>query len=85
LQNLNEMEALKDRYFDLSALSEYSMLSVSTLRDHIRRNDLPAFKVKGKLLVRKTEFDEWIERFRYEGARDLDRIADEVIQNLKSE
>ena len=74
---------LKDQYFDLSGLSVYSNLGVSTLRNHIRRG-LPSFKVGGKILVRKSEFDQWIEQFRLHKKRDISRIVDEAISRLKS-
>ena len=49
--------SLKDQYFDLKGLSIYSALAVPTLRDHIRVGCLPYFKVKGKILVKKSDFD----------------------------
>ena len=49
-----------DQYFDLPALREYSSISIDTLRDHIRRDGLPAFQPRGKILVRKSEFDAWM-------------------------
>ncbi len=62
--------ALNEQYFDLRGLSVYSSMGISTLRYHIRENDLPAFKIPGKkdrtgkVLVKRSEFDGWIERFR---------------------
>ena len=53
--------ALKDQFFDLQGLSVYSSVGIETLRDHIRSGDLLAFKVKGKVLVRKSEFDAFVE------------------------
>ena len=75
---------LKDRYFDLRGLSAYSSLGVGTIRDHIRSGSLPSFKVKGKILVRKSEFDEWLEEnFRVSGER-LNHMVDEIMNNLKN-
>ena len=71
--------SLKDQFFDLEGLSVYSALSVSTLRAHIRANGLPAFKVMGKILIRKSEFDKWISRYRINQAQDLESIVDDVI------
>ena len=62
--------ALNDQYFDLKGLSSYASMGVSTLRYHIRENGLPWFKITGrkdqtgKILVKRSEFDTWIERFR---------------------
>lgn len=73
---------LKDRYFDLRGLSTYSSLSVSTLRDHIRANGLPAYPVRGKILVKKSEFDQWIGKFRIRRDQDLNTVADEVLKEI---
>ena len=53
---------LKDQLFDLKGLSVYSALAVPTLRDYIKTGSLPCFKVKGKILVKRSEFDRWLER-----------------------
>ena len=74
--------SLKDGYFDLRGLSAYSALGVGTLRDHIRSGDLPAFKVKGKILVKKSEFDHWIEAFRINKREDLDNIVKKVMDSM---
>jgi len=75
---------LKDQYFDLRGLSVYSALGVSTLRDYIRSGKLPAFKVKGKVLIRKSEFDRWMEAQRINRKADIARIADEALKSLKT-
>jgi excisionase family DNA binding protein len=72
-----------DQYLDLKGLSKYSGLSVRTLRDHIKTKGLPCFKVKGKILVRKSEFDDWMEQFRVRKSQDINRIVDEVMASLK--
>ncbi|MBW1690820.1 MAG: helix-turn-helix domain-containing protein [Deltaproteobacteria bacterium] len=74
---------LKDQYFDLKGLSAYSALGVSTLRDYIRAGKLPAFKVKGKVLIRKSEFDKWMEAQRINRKAGIARIADEALKSLK--
>jgi excisionase family DNA binding protein len=75
--------SLKDEYFDLPGLAKYCSLKVPTLRDHIRSGSLPAFKVKGKLLVKRSEFDAWIETFRVNKKQKIDRLVDEVMDSLK--
>ncbi len=70
---------LKDQYFDLRGLSAYSALSVSTLRDHIKWNGLPAYEVRGKILVRKSEFDSWISNYRIRKSLDINKIVNDVI------
>ncbi len=73
---------INDKYFDLKSLSEYCSLGVSTLRDHIKSRDLPCFKLGGKVLIKKSEFDEWILKFRENKKDEIENIADEVIKNL---
>jgi len=75
--------SLRDGYFDLRGLAAYSTLGVSTLRDYIRRGKLPAFKVRGKVLVRKSEFDLWIQDYRMNKKKDIDRIADDALRSMK--
>ena len=75
--------ALKDRYFDLRGLSAYSSLAVSTLRDYISAGKLPCFKLKGKILIRKSEFDTWLEGHRFNKRQDLKNIVDEVMTSLE--
>jgi hypothetical protein len=74
---------LKDQYFDLRGLEAYSALKVPTLRDYIKSGDLPCFKVKGKILIRKSEFDIWIEDYRVNRTRQINDIADDVMSSLK--
>jgi len=76
--------SLNDQYFDLKGLSAYSAFGVATLRDYIRSNALPCFKVKGKILVKQSEFDRWLERYRVNKSQDLNNIVDEVMDSLKA-
>ena len=78
------MKMLQPEYMDLKALSLYSCLGVGTLRDYIRGDGLPSFKVRGKVLVRLSEFNKWMEQFREEPGR-LQRVVDEVMDSLKSD
>ena len=73
-----------DQYFDLKALSAYSSMAVPTLRDHIRDvcSPLPHFKVKGKILVRRSEFDKWLEGFRVSDSDNLEQIVEDAIKDL---
>jgi excisionase family DNA binding protein len=83
-KGLRAAEETGDKYFDLKGLSAYSALGVGTLRDHIRRGNLPYFKVKGKILVKRSEFDQWIENYRVNKKQDLDKIVDDVLESLKN-
>ena len=73
--------ALKDKFFDLRGLSAYSSLGVSTLRDHIKKG-LPSFKIGGKVLIKLSEFDRWLERYRVK--QDLNAIADDAVNQVKT-
>ncbi len=75
--------SLQDGYFDLKGLAGYSTLGVSTLRDYIRSGKLPAYKVKGKVLVKKSEFEKWMDRHRMDKKKDINGIVDEVVGSLK--
>ena len=72
-----------DRLLDLKRLSEYSSLGIPTLRDYLRSNGLPYFKLKGKILVRLSEFNNWLESFKVDTKPDLDTLADDVLKSLK--
>jgi len=72
-----------DRLFDLKSLSQHSCLGVPTLRDYIRSGGLPHFKLKGKILVRLSEFNRWLESFRVDTKSDLNIIVDDVLESLK--
>ncbi len=73
---------LQDGYFDLRGLNAYSTLGVSTLRSYINKGKLPAYKIKGKILVKKSEFDTWLIK-NHRIKKDLGSIADQVIESLK--
>ena len=75
-------DTLKDQYFDLRGLSAYSSMKVSTLRDHIRRG-MPAYKVRGKILVKMSEFDKWFEGYRINRDQDLSLLVDKVMKDLE--
>ena len=78
MKNLTE-----DNFLDLKQLSRYSTFSDSTLRGYLSdpENPIPFFRVNRKILVRKSEFDRWMEQFRGEN-NDLDSIVDEVLNDL---
>ncbi len=75
--------ALRDQYFDLRGLSAYSALAVPTLRDHIRHGGLPCFKVGGKILVKMSEFNVWLEGYRFNKSQDLNTLVDEVVESVR--
>jgi excisionase family DNA binding protein len=75
-----------DPYLSLRALAGYCGLSVRKLRDYLDdpAHPLPCYRVGGKILVRRSEFDTWVQQFRSRGRMDVDRIVDEVMRDLRS-
>src|SRR6185295_5278868 len=65
---LAEMEQpfTKTGYFDLQALAAFSCCSVRWLRDRLadHTHPLPYHRVEGKLLVKREDFDRWIDHYR---------------------
>jgi helix-turn-helix protein len=56
-----------DPFLSLRALAGYAGISVRTLRTYVELppdEALPCYRLPGKILVRRSEFDRWIERYR---------------------
>ncbi|MFI5338448.1 MAG: helix-turn-helix domain-containing protein [Candidatus Methylomirabilales bacterium] len=55
-----------DPYFSLKGLAGYASLSRRTLQDLVNspRDPLPSYRIGGKLLVKRSEFDRWMSRRR---------------------
>jgi hypothetical protein len=72
------MKRTEDKFLDLKGLAEYSSLAVPTIRDYLKSvNPIPHFKIKGKILVKQSEFDAWLEGFRVTGDA-LAALVDDV-------
>ena len=71
-------------YFDLRRLALFSSISIRSLRDFLKDavDPLPHFRVRGKILVKKSDFEKWIARKRV--IFKLDEGVDGVIQQFKS-
>ena len=68
-----------DPYLSLRALAGYSGLSTRTLRTYINRLDgFPHYRIGGKIVVRRSSFDLWMEQFRSQGRPSLARAAREM-------
>lgn len=61
-------------WLDLRALTAYACVSERTIRTwiHSSENPLPAVQVGKKILIRRGDFDEWLERYRLKPASSLD-------------
>ncbi len=80
-----------DCYMSLRALSAYAGISEGTLQGHLHdpHYPIPHFKMgeaqNSKILVKKSEFDRWMERHRGSGLKagpEIDRIVEEVMSDL---
>ncbi len=73
-----------DPFLSLKALATYSGLGVRTLRSHLEDvgHPLPCYRVGGKILVRRSEFDTWITAYRRRGRPEVDQIVANVLKNL---
>ena len=74
-----------DPFLSLRALSVYADLSARTLRAHLYApsHPLPHYRVGGKILVRRSEFDAWIAAYRQRGRPEVDAIVRDVLRDLR--
>jgi hypothetical protein len=72
-------------YFDLRGLASYSSSSIRWLRDRLidRNHPLPHYRVEGKLLVKREDFDRWIAQYRQERSADeLEEVVNGVVAEM---
>src|SRR5262249_15603125 len=74
-----------DPYLALRALVSYSGCSIRWLRDRLAdpHHPLPCYRVAGKILVRRSEWDAWITRYRAIGHQDANRVIAETLAGLR--
>jgi excisionase family DNA binding protein len=74
-------------WLSLHELTEYASVSVRTLRQWLNRttDGLPAVRVGGKILVRRSQFDTWLERHRMkpDSEIDLESIVSSVLRDVR--
>jgi len=72
-------------WMSLRELTEYAAVSERTLRCwmHREKNPLPAVQVAGKILIRRSVFDMWLERHRIRGKQsvDVNAIVNDLLRN----
>jgi hypothetical protein len=77
-----------DPYLGLRALATYSGCSVRWLRDRLEapQTPLPCFRLPpgGRILVRRSDFDAWIARYRQVGRADVTAVVQDVLVSLAS-
>ena len=73
-----------DAYLSLRGLAAYSGCSIRWLRDRLvdASHPLPCYRVEGKVLVRRSEFDVWIARFRSQGRPEVERLVGPALREL---
>lgn len=73
-----------DPFLSLRALASYAGLSVRTLREYLDHpsRPLPHYRVGGKILVRRSEFDGWIIAHRRVGVADVAGIVNDVLRRV---
>ena len=73
-----------DPFLSLRALAAYSGLGARKLRDYLTDplHPLPCYRIGGKILVRRSEFDAWIARYRQLGRPDVDRLVADALSGL---
>ncbi len=66
-----------DPWLSLRALASYSSMCRRTLQNLLNDpgDPLPSYRIGGKILVRRSEFDAWMARRRNEKAQALTRLA----------
>ncbi len=75
-----------DPFLSLKALATYGSMSVRKLREYLDApsHPLPHYRVGGKIVVRRSEFDAWIAAYRRVGQADVGGIVDSVMRDLRS-
>jgi hypothetical protein len=73
-----------DPYLSLRAVVAYSGLGLRTLRARLSDVDhpLPCYRVGGKILVRRSEFDAWVARYRQVGPAEVTRVVTDILGTL---
>ena len=81
-----EANASTREWLDLRELTAYAAVSERTIRAWIHSpvDPLPAAQVRGKILVRRSDFDRWLEHHRVKllGGLDLDGIVKELLEDV---
>ena len=74
-----------DPYMPLTALASYAGLSKRKLSEYLTdpSHPLPRYRVGGKVLVRRSEFDAWIARFREVGRADVNKLVADVLRDVR--
>lgn len=73
------MHDLPDGYLDLKGLATYSSMGRTTLKELIHAGELPAYCPRGKIVVLKSEFDEWVRKHPVRPGKAVADIVNEIM------
>ena len=73
------METATDGYLSKTEASAYLGIAIRTIDK--RLYEIPHFKVGRRILFKKSELDEWMERYR-ECNIDISKLADDVVKDV---
>jgi len=79
------ISTLLDPFLTLKALAKYSGISVRKLREYLEDpfHPLLHYRVGGKILVRRSEFDAWMTHYRRTHSLDVTGIVNDVLQTSR--
>ena len=74
-----------DRYLDLGGLVAYSTLSARTIRRYMadQAHPLPAHRLGGRVLFKRSEFDQWLRDRETRTSRRDDEEVRRVVRDLR--
>jgi hypothetical protein len=81
-----QRDLIEPGYFDLQALAAYSSCSVRWLRDRLvdRLRPLPHYRIEGKILVKREDFDRWLAGSHVvNSVEGLSEIVDSVVARMR--
>jgi hypothetical protein len=75
---------IHDVYLSLKDLSSYAGFSVRRLRDFLSDANapLPCYRIGGKVLVKRSEYDTWAKGFRRVSSATLDAVVTELMKDI---
>ncbi|HXG55708.1 MAG TPA: helix-turn-helix domain-containing protein [Vicinamibacterales bacterium] len=78
------MTSTVDAFLDLAALAQYAGLCKRTLRYHMANpaRPLPHYRVGGKILVKRSEFDGWMSQFKSAEGPWVDTVVTEMLKGF---
>jgi excisionase family DNA binding protein len=78
---------LTREWLGIRELTQYAAVSERTIRAWLHRlgDPLPAVRVGTKILIRRTDFDAWLEshRLKSESAIDVDGIVEQLVRSAR--